>query len=127
MSASEALVCLDTNNKCTLMLENHGCEPVYLEQGLELGQLMGVVLHVAGDTNNSSSMPSVNSVITGSLDGNDGVVLEQEKQERLFKLFELLKLNEPGLATRELCSLKELVTEYSDILLWIQQSWDVQI
>jgi len=39
---------------------------------------------VAGDTDNSSTTPSVNSGITGSLDGDDGVVLEQEKQEQLF-------------------------------------------
>ena len=60
------MVCLDTNNKCTLMLENNGCEPIHLEQGQELGQLVGVALHVAGNPDNGST-PSVNSMITGSL------------------------------------------------------------
>ena len=115
LSAPEALVCFDANNKGTLVLENHGCEPVYLEPGQELGQLERVALHMAGNTDNNSSNPSVNSVVTSSLDKQNEIVLVQEKQKRLLKLFELLKLNESGLATGELDSLKELVSEYSDI------------
>ena len=36
LSDPEGLVCLDNNNRCILVLENHGCEPVYLEPGLDL-------------------------------------------------------------------------------------------
>ena len=32
LSAPEALICLDTSNNCTLVLENHGCEPVYQDK-----------------------------------------------------------------------------------------------
>ena len=73
---------------------------------------MGVALHVGENAGNNFSAQSVNCVVTGS---SDGVASEQEKQKRLCKLFELLKLNESGLAAEELCSLKELISEYSDI------------
>jgi len=33
LSVPEGLVCLDNDNRCILVLENHGCEPVYLESG----------------------------------------------------------------------------------------------
>ena len=88
MTAPEVLVCLDTSNECTLMLENHGCEPVYLEPGQELGQLVGVALHVGENAGNNFSAQSVNCVVTGS---PDGFASEQEKQKRLCRLFELLK------------------------------------
>ena len=49
LSAPEALICLDTSNNCTLVLENHGCELAYLEPGQELGQLGNIVVHVTRD------------------------------------------------------------------------------
>jgi len=81
LSAPEALVYFDTNNN-TLVLENHGCEPVYLEPGQELGQLERVALHVAGNANNNNpSNQSVNSVAASPLDEQNEVVSAQEKQK----------------------------------------------
>ena len=42
--APEALVSLDPANRFNLILENHGCEPVYLESGHELGKVGRVVV-----------------------------------------------------------------------------------
>ena len=49
--ALEALVSPDPANKFNLILENHGCEPVYLESGQELGQV-GRVVECSGQDNN---------------------------------------------------------------------------
>jgi len=61
LSAPEALVCLDINNNCMLVLEDHGCEPVYLESGKELGQLGHVVIHATDNFIDNPSAPSVNT------------------------------------------------------------------
>ena len=115
LSAPEALVCLD-GNKCTLVLENHGCEPVYLEPGQELGLLGSVtVCETEGTDDDHGSTTLVSSVITESLNEHSRHVSVQKEQERLSELFDLLKINVSGLTNNQLCSLRELISEYSDI------------
>ena len=69
--APEALVSLDPGNRFNLILENHGCEPVYLESGQELGQELGQVGRVVmcsgqdnSDNDDNVSLPSVHLLTT---------------------------------------------------------------
>ena len=41
--AANALTCLDNDSQFTLVLENHGCQPVNLEPGQRLGHAEMVV------------------------------------------------------------------------------------
>ena len=87
--APEALVSLDPANRFSLILENHGCEPVYLESGQELGQVGRVVMCSGQDNSDNDdnvSLPSVHFLTTEQLadheDSNASVdiVNEQEKE-----------------------------------------------
>ena len=60
--ALEALVSPDPANKFNLILENHGCEPVYLESGQELGQVGRVVVCSGQDNNDNDDNISLLSV-----------------------------------------------------------------
>ena len=42
--APEALISPDLTNRLNVILENHGCEPVYLESGQDLGHVGNVVV-----------------------------------------------------------------------------------
>ena len=120
---TKALVSLDRTNKFNLILENHGCEPVYLELGQELGHVGNVVVCSEQDDNkneNNILLPSVNLLTTEHLadqeDSNvsSDTVNEQEKS-RISELFETLKIDESNLMADEVALLRELVIEYSDI------------
>ena len=119
--APEALISPDLTNRFNLILENHGCEPVYLELGQELGHVGNVVVCSEQDNiNNDDEVlpPSVNFLTTeqvadqedGNASSDTGNKLEKG---RISKLFEALKTDESNLTVGGL--LKELVREYSDI------------
>ena len=121
--APEALISPDLTNRFNLILENHGCEPVYLESGQELGHVGNVVVCSEQDNiNNDDEVlpPSVNFLTTeqvadqedGNASSDTGNKLEKG---RISKLFEALKTDESNLTVDEAGLLKDLVREYSDI------------
>ena len=72
---TKALVSLDRTNKFNLILENHGCEPVYLKLGQELGHVGNVVICSEQDDNNDKNnvlLPSVNLLTTEQLADQEG-------------------------------------------------------
>ena len=122
--APEALVSLDPANRFNLILENHGCEPVYLESGQELGQV-GRVVVCSGQHNNDNdnvSLPPVHFLTTERLadheDSNASVdIVNEQEKGRISRLFEALNIDESNLMADEAALLRELVREYSDIFV----------
>ena len=54
-----ALISPDLTNRFNLILENHGCEPVYLESGQELGNVGNVVVCSEQDNINNDDEVSL--------------------------------------------------------------------
>ena len=106
-----------------MILENHGCEPVYLESGQELGHVRNVVVCSEQDNINSDDkvlLPSVIFLTTEQLADQEDSSASSDtgnKQEkgRISKLFEALKIDESNLMADEAGLLRELVREHSDI------------
>ena len=121
--APEALNSPDLTNRFNLILENHGCEPVYLESGQELGPVGNVVVcSEQGNINNDDEVlpPSVNFLTTEQLADQEDSNASSDtgnklEKGRISKLFEALKTDESNLTVDEAGLLKELVREYSDI------------
>ena len=121
--APEALISPDLTNRFNLILENHGCEPVYLESGQELDDVGNVVVCSEQDNINTDDevLPSVNFLTTEQLVIRRIVLLHlilgiNWRREEC-KLFEALKTDESNLTADEAGLLKELVREYSDIFI----------
>ena len=110
-------------NRFNLILENHGCEPVYLESGQELGQVGRVVVCSGQDNSDNDdnvSLPSVHLLTTEQLadreDSNISVdIVNEQEKERMSRLFKVLNIEESNLMVDETALLRELVEEYSDI------------
>ena len=129
--APETLISPDLTNRFNLILENHGCEPIYLESGQELGHVGNVVVCSEQDNINNDDevlLPSVNFLTTEQLADQEDSNASSDtgnKQEngRISKLFEALKTDESNLTADEAGLLRELVREYSDIFaldsMWV--------
>ena len=121
--APEALVSLDPDNRFNWILENHGCEPVYLESGQELGQVGRVVVCSGQDNSDNDdniSLPSVHFLTTEQLadheDSNASVdIVNEQEKEQISRLFKALNIDESNLMVDETALLRDLVEEYSDI------------
>ena len=124
--APEALVSLDPANRFNLILENHGCKPVYSESGQEVGQVGRVVVCSGQDNSDNDdnddnvSLPSVHFLTTEQLadheDSNVSVdIVNEQEKERISRLFKALNIDESNLMVDETALLRELVEEYSDI------------
>ena len=127
--APETFTSVDDNNGIVLVLENHGCEPVYLEAGQVLGWVCNAVMCpgwensvdcIDSGVKNGSimtvPMSSVNTLIMGA-----GVNKGEEQQQtlegdpRVLKLLNKLMISESNLTEEQLTLLRSLVAEYSDI------------
>ena len=127
--APETFTSVDDNNEIVLVLENHGCKPVYLEAGQVLGWVCNAVVYPgwensvdcidSGAKNGSIMtvpMSSVNTLIMGA-----GVNKGEEHQQtlkgdpRVLNLLNRLMISESNLTEEQLTLLRSLVAEYSDI------------
>ena len=114
---------LDPANRFNLILENHGCKPLYLESGQELDQV-GVVVVCSGQDNSDNddnvSLPSVHFLTTEWLaddeDSNVSVdIVNKQEKGQISRLFKALNVDESNLMADETALLRELFGEYSDI------------
>ena len=127
--APETFTSVDDNNGIVLVLENHGCEPVYLEAGQVLGWVCNAVVCpgwensvdcIDSGVKNGSimtvPMSSVNTLIMGAV-VNKGEEKQQtlEGDPRVLNLLNRLMIRESNLTKEQLILLRSLVTEYSDI------------
>ena len=129
----EALTSVDINNKVVLVLENHGCEPIYLEAGQMLGWIYDATIcprwEVGGSTDVNSlpdstvavSGGSVNMLTTASGTNSERHPEEQllgeplEGDSRLLRLFNALTVDDSNLTAEQFSLIKSLVVEYSDV------------
>ena len=124
--ALETFTSVDDNNGIVLVLENHGCEPVYLEAGQVLGWVCNAVVCPGWENSvdcidsgvkkgsiMTAPKSSVNTLIMGA-----GVNKDEEQQQtlegdpRVLNLLNRLMISE---TKEQLTLLRSLVTEYSDI------------
>ena len=114
------------------MLENHGCEPIYLETGQMLGCIYNatvcpgreVVREAITDTPLSYAAPvpeiSVNTLFAGSDTNSERYPqLSEQFLGRVLKLLNTLTISESNL-TDQLALLRDLVTEYFDVHICIR-------
>ena len=129
----EALTSVDINNKVVLVLENHGCEPIYLEVGKMLGWIYDATIcpgwEVGGSTDVNAlpdstvavSGGSVNMLTTASGTNSERYPKEQllgeplEGDSRLLRLFNALTVDESNLTAEQFSLIKSLVVEYLDV------------
>ena len=115
----EALTSVDTNNKVVLVLENYGCEPIYLEAGQMLGWIYDATMcprwKVGGSTDVNAlpdptiavSGGSVNMLTTASGTSSGRHSEEQllgeplEGDSRLLRLFNALTVDESNLTAEQ--------------------------
>ena len=65
LMAPSALICLNHLKEFTLVLENHGCEPIYLQSGQTLGHIENVLVCLpeeVQDNGNDTLPPAVNTL-----------------------------------------------------------------
>ena len=129
----EALTSVDINKKVVLVLENHVCEPIYLEAGQMLGWIYDATIcpgwEVGGSTDVNAlpdstvavSGGSVNMLATASGTNSERHPEEQllgeplEGDSRLLRLFNALTVDESNLTAEQFSLIKSLVVEYSDV------------
>ena len=129
----EALTSVDINNKVVLVLENHGCEPIYLEAGQMLGWIYDATIcpgwEVGGSTDVNALPDSAVAVSGGSVNmlttasGTNGERHPEEQllgeplegDSRLLRLFNALTVDESNLTAEQFSLIKSLVVEYSDV------------
>ena len=87
-----------------MVMDNHGYEPVVLEQGYVLGELQDVKCNEASD--GEARQGDVSAVIMGDDFG----------EERLQRLKENVKFDPSNLAEEEAGHLNDLLVEYSDVI-----------
>ena len=121
LMALSSLICLD---HLTLVLENHGCEPIYLQSGQILGHIENVLVCLpeeVQDSGNDASPPAVNTLFAKTTAAQceraapTTETTEPAKQERLVKLKEALTIYQSNLSSDQIASLVQLIEEYSDI------------
>ena len=124
LMAPSSLICLNHLKECTLVLENHGCEPIYLQSGQILGHIENVFVCLpeeVQDSGNDVLPPAMNTLFAettaaqceGAAPTTD--TTEPAKQERLVKLKEALTIYQLNLLSDQIASLVQLIEEYSDI------------
>ena len=86
-----------------MVMENHGCEPVVLEEGYVLGELQDVKCNEPSDGEGRQGV--VSAVIMGDDFG----------EERLQRLKEKVKFDPSNLADGEADQLNDLLVEYADV------------
>ena len=99
----EAVVEPDVEGCVMMVMENHGCEPVVLEEGYVLGELQDVKCNEASDGEGRQGV--VSAVIMGDDFG----------EERLQRLKEKVKFDPSNLADGEVDQLNDLLVEYADV------------
>ena len=128
----EALTSVDTNDKVVLVLENHGCEPIYLEAGQMLGWIYDAKIcpgWEVGESTDVNAQPDPTVAVPGKsvnmLTTASGTNSERHSKEHLFGeplegdsqllgLFNALTVNESNLTTEQFSLIKSLVVEYLD-------------
>ena len=124
LMAPSSLICLDHLKEFTLVLENHGCEPIYLQSGQILGHIENVLVCLpeeVQDSGNDASPPAVNTLFAKTTAAQceraapTTETTEPAKQERLVKLKEALTIYQSNLSSDQITSLVQLIEEYSDI------------
>ena len=121
--AENALTCLDHDSQFTLVLENHGCQPVYLASGQRVGHVEDVVLcppemvDIGKGLADTASQAAVNTLIAEA--GTEHIpitdVVVQDKQKWLVKLMEAMTIYSSNLSADQTALLNKLVEEYSDV------------
>ena len=86
-----------------MVMENHGCEPVVLEEGYVLGELQDVKCNEASDSEGRQGV--VSAVIMGDDFG----------EERLQRLKQEVKFDQSNLDDGEADQLNDLLVEYADV------------
>ena len=86
-----------------MVMENHGCEPVVLEEGHVLGELQDVKCNEASDGEERQGV--VSAVTMGDDFG----------EERLKHLKERVKFDPSNFAEEEADQLNDLLVEYADV------------
>ena len=132
--APETLTNTNVNNSSiVLVLENHGCEPIYLEAGQMLGCIYNAtvcpewevdgeaIMSIDTPLSSAAAVPeiSVNTLFAGP-DTNSERLSEPSEQffgedSRVLKLLNALTISESNLTVDQLASLRDLVVEYSDV------------
>ena len=102
---SEAAVEPDADNCVVVVLENHRCEPVEVEEGQVLGRLHEAKLWV--DIGNESQEEQGDLV--------SAVMQSDFTKERMQRLKDGWQVEERSLVGEEMKSLKSLVCEYADV------------
>ena len=126
LMAPSALVCLNNLKEFTLVLENHGCEPIYFQSGQILGYIENVLVCLpeeVQDSENDVLLPAMNTMFAKTtaaqcehaLFTTDTNTAEAAKQERLAELKEALTIHQSNLLSDQIASLVQLIEEYSDI------------
>ena len=124
LTAPSSLICLDHLKEFTLVLENYGCEPIYLQSGQILGHIENVLVCLpeeVQDSGNDASPPAVNTLFAKTTAAQceraapTTETTEPAKQERLVKLKEALTIYQSNLSSDQIASLVQLIEEYSAI------------
>ena len=119
--APNTLTCLDHLKEFTLVLENHGCQPIYLQPGQPLECVEDVVIcppEEVQDSGDNVPPAAVNTLLVESAAEQTTPTTnntEAAKQKRLTKLKETLTIHQSNLSPDQLASLMELVEQYSEI------------
>jgi len=118
---SSTITYLDGDGQFTLVLENHGCQPVYLQLSQELVYVEDVVvcqLDKIHDVDNTMLKTTVNTLLvepdmekTTTANTN-----EVANQEWITKLMETLTIREANLSSDQMVLLRKLVEDCSDYI-----------
>ena len=127
LMAPSSLICLDHLKEFTLVLENLGCEPIYLQSGQILGHIENVLVCLpeeVQDSGNDASPSVVNTLFAKTTAAQceraapTTDTTEPAKQERLVKLKEALTIYQSNLSSDQIASLENILI----FLLWMQHS-----
>ena len=126
LMAPSSLICLNHLKEFTLVLENHGCEPIYLQSDQILGHIENVLVCLpeeVQDSGNDALPPVVNTLFADTTAAQcehaapTTDTTEPAKQERLVKLKEAVTIHQSNLSSDQIASLVQLIEEYSDIFV----------
>ena len=112
--AQNTLTCLNHLKEFTLVLENHGCQPVYLQPGQTMGYVEDMVVcppEEVQDGKNIVSLATVNTLLIESTADNstpEANTTEAAKQKQLAKLMEALTIHQSNLSSDQTASLRKL-------------------
>jgi len=110
---------LDGDGQFTLVLENHGRQPVYFQLSQELGHVKDVVicqLDKIHDVDDTVLKTTVNTLLVQpDMEKTTANTNEVTNQEQITRLMETLTIHEANLSSDQMVSLRKLVEDYSDI------------